>query len=66
MQLVYKLYELSSVGVCAWLRRRILDLMIGFIDTLYTVLVSTGKQRYRWSTHFTVYRYTHIRVLSDH
>jgi hypothetical protein len=33
---------LSSIGVCAWLTRRVLDWMIGFIDNLFTQLGTTG------------------------
>jgi hypothetical protein len=42
---------------------------IGFIDTLYTQLstpVLQVIQRYRYSAHFTVHRYTSTSVLSLH
>jgi hypothetical protein len=44
-----------------------LDWMIGFIDTLY--IHNSGLQaiqRYRYSTHFSVRRYTRTRVLGLH
>jgi hypothetical protein len=43
---------------------RIFYWMIGFIDTLYIELQVIP--RYRYSTHFPVYRYIRIRVLSHH
>jgi hypothetical protein len=48
-------------GLCVTYRQ-VLDWMIGFIDTLYTVLGTTGNYRATaTSTHFTVHRYTHTR-----
>jgi hypothetical protein len=47
--------------------RRVLDWVIGFIDTSY--IQNSGLQaiqRYRWFTHFTVHCYTRTSVLSLH
>jgi hypothetical protein len=54
------------MGGCAWLIRRVLVWIIGFIDTLYTPLELQTIQHYCWSAHFTVHRYTHTRALSLH
>jgi hypothetical protein len=56
---------LSSVGVDAWLIRRVPDWM-NWIDTLFTQLRTTGNKHYCWSTHFTLHRYTRTRVHSLH
>jgi hypothetical protein len=51
--------------VQGWLIRRVLDWMIGFIDTLY--IHNSGLQAlqsYRCSTHFAIHRYTRTKVLS--
>jgi hypothetical protein len=47
--------------------RRVLDRMLGFIDTLYTVLGTTGNYSASViSTHFTVHSFTRTNVLSLH
>jgi hypothetical protein len=43
----------------------------GLDDWIYCTLYIHNSelqaiQRYRWSTHFAVHRYTHIRILSLH
>jgi hypothetical protein len=53
-----------TVSLCVTYRR-VLDWMIGFIDTIYIQLVTKIIQRYRWSTHFTFHRYTRTSVLSS-
>jgi hypothetical protein len=51
----------SLVGCVA--NRRVLDLMIGFIDITRNY---RQLQRYRRFTHFTFLRYKHISALSLH
>jgi hypothetical protein len=57
---------LSLVGAVTI--RRALDWMIGYIDTLHTLLGTTGNYSAiaDLHTHFTVHRYTHTRVLNLH
>jgi hypothetical protein len=44
--------------------RRVLDWMIGFIETLFIQLGSTGSTTLSLITQFTVHRYTRTRVLN--
>jgi hypothetical protein len=53
-------------GLCLTYRR-VLEWMIGFIDTLFTQLGTTcSHSATAVSTHFTVHRYTRTSVLSLH
>jgi hypothetical protein len=56
----------SHEGVCAWLIRRVLDWMIGFIDTLYTVLGTTSNYSAIAGLHTLQFTVTRTRVLSLH
>jgi hypothetical protein len=50
-------YVLSCVGDCVWLIRRVLDWIIGFIDTVYQTLWTTGNYStisYLYNLQFTV------------
>jgi hypothetical protein len=64
---VFPFIILSRFGVVAWLIRRGLNLMIGFTDTSYTKLRTTGNySAAAISRNFTVHRCTHTRILSIH
>jgi hypothetical protein len=52
-------YLFSRVGVCAWLIRRVLDWMIGFIDTLYTTLGTRGNYNAISGLHTSRFTVTH-------
>jgi hypothetical protein len=54
---------LSRVGVTV---DRVLDRMMGFIDTLFTQIGTTGDTALSLSTHVTVHCYTYAWVLSLH
>jgi hypothetical protein len=53
-------------GVCALLIRRVLDSMVGFIDTLFTHLGTTGDTELLLLYTLSVHCCTRIRVLSLH
>jgi hypothetical protein len=53
-------------GVCAWLIRQVLDWMIGFIDTLYTQLGTTGNYSDIADLQILQFTFTHTGVLSLH